>query len=71
MSAAIISELVLGICRVGRTLSSEPILIDPKCSMFCIFMSGVLLASSLIYLLTGFGFADGLGAIGLIKSSYT
>jgi hypothetical protein len=35
----------------------------------CIYMSLVLLASSLIYQLTGFGFTDSLGALGLIYFS--
>jgi len=33
-------------------------------------MSVVLLASSLIYELTGFGFVDSIGALGLIYFSY-
>jgi hypothetical protein len=37
--------------------------------MACIYMSLVLLFSSLLYQLTGFGFADSLGAIGLIYFS--
>jgi hypothetical protein len=34
-------------------------------------MSMVLLASSLIYQLTGFGFVDSIGALGLIYFSYS
>ena len=34
--------------------------------MVCIYMSLVLLAASLIYELTGIGFVDSLGALGLI-----
>ena len=37
--------------------------------MVCIYMSVVLLIASLIYALTGFGFIDSLGAIGLIYFS--
>ncbi len=39
--------------------------------MVCIYMSIVLLAASLIYQLTGFGFVDSIGALGLIYFSYS
>ena len=55
--------------KVGRALGSAPILADANCTMVCIYMSVVLLASSLIYQLTGFGFIDSLGALGLIYFS--
>ena len=61
--------LVTGKRIVGSTLESEPILSDANCTMVCIYMSVVLLASSLIYQFTGFGFVDSLGAIGLIYFS--
>jgi divalent metal cation (Fe/Co/Zn/Cd) transporter len=52
--------------KVGRALNSEPILADANCTLICIYMSLVLLASSFLYMLTGFGFLDSLGSIGLI-----
>jgi divalent metal cation (Fe/Co/Zn/Cd) transporter len=52
--------------KVGRVLDSEPILADANCTLICIYMSIVLLASSFLYLLTGFGFFDSLGCLGLI-----
>jgi divalent metal cation (Fe/Co/Zn/Cd) transporter len=55
--------------KVGRALHSTPILADANCTMVCIYMSVVLLASSLIYQFTGFGFVDSLGALGLIYFS--
>jgi len=63
--------LVLGKRKVGRTLNSAPIIADANCSMVCIYMSIVLLVSSLVYYFTGFGFIDSLGAIGLIYFSFT
>ncbi len=69
VSIAIMWALVAGKRRVGRALNSAPILADANCTLVCIYMSIVLLASSLIYQLTGFGFADSLGAIGLIYFS--
>lgn len=52
--------------KTGRALKSQPILADANCTLVCIYMSLVLLASSSLYLLTGFGFLDVFGSIGLI-----
>ncbi len=71
ISIAIMWMLVMGKRRVGRTLGSSPILADANCTMVCIYMSVVLLASSLIYQLTNFGFIDSIGALGLIYFSYS
>jgi divalent metal cation (Fe/Co/Zn/Cd) transporter len=69
ISIAMMWLLVAGKRRVGRTLNSSPILADANCTLVCIYMSVVLLASSLVYELTGFGFIDSLGALGLIYFS--
>lgn len=69
ISIAVMWALVMGKRKVGRALDSAPILADANCTMVCIYMSAVLLASSLIYQLTGFGFVDSLGAVGLIYFS--
>jgi hypothetical protein len=71
VSIAVMWVLVLGKRKVGRALDSSPILADANCTMVCIYMSVVLLASSLIYQLTGWGFIDSLGALGLIYFSIT
>lgn len=55
---------------VGEKLNSAPILADANCTLVCLYMSVILLASSAIYELTGFGFVDSLGAIGLIYFSF-
>ncbi len=70
LSIAVMWALVLGKRKVGRTLDSAPILADANCTMVCIYMSVVLLAASLIYQMTGFGFIDSIGALGLIYFSY-
>ena len=70
VSIAVMWLLVIGKRKVGHTLDSAPILADANCTMVCIYMSLVLLASSLIYELTGFGFVDSIGAAGLIYFSY-
>lgn len=55
--------------KVGRVLDSEPIMADANCTKICIYMSVVLLLSSLIYEVTGFAYADVIGSIGLIYFS--
>lgn len=69
ISILVMWALVAGKRKVGRELNSMPILADANCTMVCVYMSLVLLASSLIYELTGFGFVDSLGAMGLIYFS--
>ena len=55
--------------NVGKKLNSEPVIADSHCTRVCVYMSLVLLASSLIYELTGFAYADVIGAAGLIYFS--
>ena len=57
--------------NVGKKLHSEPVIADANCTKVCVYMSLVLLASSLIYELTGFVYADVIGAAGLIYFSVT
>ena len=70
ISIAVMWALVASKRKVGNELDSAPILADANCTLVCIYMSIVLLASSLIYQVTSFGFVDSLGAIGLIYFSY-
>lgn len=69
ISIAVMWALVTGKRIVGHKLGSAPILADANCTMICIYMSVILLASSLIYQFTGFGLVDSLGALGLIYYS--
>ena len=69
VSIAVMWALVAAKRRIGHALDSAPILADANCTMVCIYMSIVLLVSSLIYQFTGLGFVDSLGAIGLIYFS--
>jgi divalent metal cation (Fe/Co/Zn/Cd) transporter len=57
--------------KVGRKIDSEPIIADANCTKVCIYMSVVLLVSSLAYELTGFAYADAIGSAGLIYFSIT
>ena len=69
ISIAMMWLLVAGKRKVGLALNSVPILSDANCTLVCIYMSVILLVSSFIYALTGFGFVDSLGALGLIYFS--
>jgi divalent metal cation (Fe/Co/Zn/Cd) transporter len=55
----------------GRKLNAEPVFADAKCTLVCIYMSVILLASSLIYEFTGFGWVDTIGALGLAWFSFS
>lgn len=66
VSIVVMWALVALKIKVGRALDSAPILADANCTKVCIYMSVVLLASSLLYAITGIGFVDSLGALGLI-----
>ncbi len=57
--------------KVGRALNSAPILADANCTKTCIYMSVVLLASSLLFTVTKIPFLDSLGAVGLAYFSFT
>ena len=52
--------------RIGLKLNSEPIVPDGNCTKVCVYMSVVLLLSSLIYERTGFPHVDVIGSAGLI-----
>jgi divalent metal cation (Fe/Co/Zn/Cd) transporter len=69
ISIATMWMLVTAKRRVGHALDSAPILADANCTLVCIYMSLVLLAASFIYQLTGIGFIDSLGAVGLLYFS--
>ena len=53
----------------GIKLHSDPIITDANCTKICVYMSLVLLVSSLIFEFTGFAYADVIGSAGLIYFS--
>lgn len=69
ISILVMTWLMIAKRRVGNKLKSEPIISDSNCTRVCVYMSIVLLASSLIYELTGFAYADSIGTAGLIYFS--
>jgi divalent metal cation (Fe/Co/Zn/Cd) transporter len=71
ISIAVMIWLMNAKKSTGNKLHSDPIISDANCTKVCVYMSFVLLASSLIYELTGFAYADVIGAAGLIYFSVT
>jgi divalent metal cation (Fe/Co/Zn/Cd) transporter len=65
ISVAVMVWLMNSKRNVGKKLDSDPVIADANCTKVCVYMSLVLLASSLIYELTGFAYADAIGAAGL------
>ena len=73
---SLVSILVMGWLMnakksIGKKLKSDPIIADANCTKVCVYMSLVLLFSSLVYELSGFAYADAIGAAGLIYFSIT
>lgn len=50
---------------IGRNLDSQPILADANCTLVCVYMSVILLVSSVIFELSGFGYIDSLATLAL------
>jgi divalent metal cation (Fe/Co/Zn/Cd) transporter len=69
VSIAVMTWLMNAKKSVGMKLHSEPIKADANCTKVCVYMSLVLLISSLVYELTSFAYADAIGAAGLIYFS--
>jgi divalent metal cation (Fe/Co/Zn/Cd) transporter len=69
VSIAVMVWLMNSKKSIGKKLDSEPIIADSNCTKICVYMSLVLLVSSLVYELTGFIYADVIGAAGLIYFS--
>jgi divalent metal cation (Fe/Co/Zn/Cd) transporter len=65
VSIATMWALLWGKLRVGRRLGSDALVADAHCTRACLWLSVVLLASSLGYALTGLGGLDSLGALGI------
>lgn len=71
ISIAVMIWLMNAKKSTGRLLHSDPIISDANCTKVCVYMSVVLLFASLIYELTGFAYADVIGAAGLIWFSFS
>ena len=71
ISIAVMWWLVAAKKKTGKALGSDPIIADANCTKVCIYMSVVLLLSSMLYEFTGFAYADAMGAAGLAWFSFS
>ena len=69
VSIIVMSWLMNAKIKTGKKLHSDPVIADANCTKICIYMSLVLLISSIVYEFTGFIYADIIGAAGLIYFS--
>jgi len=51
--------------RVGRKLGSDAIIEDAKCTRTCVYLSLVLLVSSVLFEILKIGYIDSIGALGI------
>lgn len=51
--------------KVGRALGSDAIIADANCTRACLYLSGILLVTSVGYEITGIGGIDSIGALGI------
>lgn len=65
ISIVVMWVLVVAKTRAGKQLNSEAILADAACTRVCIYMSVILLASSVVYEITSFAYIDSIGTLGL------
>jgi divalent metal cation (Fe/Co/Zn/Cd) transporter len=65
LSIAIMRVLAWWKIRTGEQLHSAPIIADAKCTMVCVYMSVVLLASSVLYEWLHLPYIDAAGMLGL------
>lgn len=56
--------------KIGRQFNSQALIADANCSRACMYLSVVLLVSSIGYELTGIGMVDSLGAVGIALLSF-
>jgi divalent metal cation (Fe/Co/Zn/Cd) transporter len=56
--------------ELGRQYNSRALLADANCSMACIYISIILLVSSFGYEITGIGWIDSIGGIGIAVYSF-
>ncbi len=56
--------------KVGVDLNSDAIIADANCTKTCLYLSFVLLISSVGYSLTGIGFIDSIGSLGIAYFSF-
>lgn len=70
ISIVVMLGLIYGKTRIGTLLKSEPILADANCTRVCIYMSVVLLLSSVLFEFTHLAYLDAAGSLGLAWFSF-
>jgi divalent metal cation (Fe/Co/Zn/Cd) transporter len=70
ISILIMWVLILGKLKVGRELNSPAIIADAQCTKVCIYMSVILLGSSLIYEYFRVSYVDSVATLGLAYYSF-
>lgn len=70
---SIFSMLVLMSLKInaGKRLNSNAILADANCTKTCIYLSVILLLSSILYAIFKIGYIDSFGALGIAYYSFT
>jgi len=71
VSLAVMVWLYRSKISCGIKLNAEPVIADGRCTLVCIYMSVVLLLSSLVYEITGVGWIDTIGPLGLAWFSFS
>jgi divalent metal cation (Fe/Co/Zn/Cd) transporter len=71
ISIGIMYWLIIEKVKVGKKLDSKAIIADANCAKVCMYMSVVLLVSSLINYLVEIPFVDAAGALGIAYFSYS
>lgn len=56
--------------KVGVELNSEAIVADANCTKTCLYLSYILLIASVGYTLTGIGYIDSIGSLGIAYFSF-
>jgi divalent metal cation (Fe/Co/Zn/Cd) transporter len=65
VSIFVMLNLVAWKKHVGKKLNSDPILADANCTMVCVYMSLILLISSIVYEWVNIPYIDSIGTLGL------
>jgi divalent metal cation (Fe/Co/Zn/Cd) transporter len=65
VSIATMLALMTAKMRVGRKLGSDAIIEDAKCTRTCVYLSIVLLLSSILFEILKIGYIDSIGALGI------
>ncbi len=65
VSIATMLVLMTAKMRIGRKLESEAIIADANCTRTCIYLSVVLLLSSILFEVLKVGYIDSIGALGI------